>query len=145
MLTLGGVFATQHNGDAVRVASPSSLGLELTPVVFDGTGVELFGRGNLGSLLILGGFIDYEPDSTNVLIDPGFRVRYVVLGAEWHVKENGYAYAEARLDDSRDASGREWLQRADGRVLLQLRLEGPSPGEGGRGRRRVRSRRHRTW
>ena len=73
--------------------------------MFDGTGVELFGRGNLGTFSLLGGFIDYEPDSTNVLIDPGFRVRYVVLGAEWHVKENGYAYAEARLDDSRDASG----------------------------------------
>jgi predicted porin len=77
------------------------------PVVFDGDGLELYARANLGRFSVLGGFVDYAPDQVDSRVDPDFGVRYFILGGEMELKKNGYAYAEWRIDDSKDAQGNE--------------------------------------
>jgi predicted porin len=79
----------------------------IVPVVFDGDGLELYGRANLGRFSVLGGFVDYAPDATSDRVDPDFRVRYFILGGEMQLKRNASAYAEWRIDDSKGAQGTE--------------------------------------
>lgn len=98
-LGLGVVFARQWNGDLRRVPL---LGTgELETVVFDGKGVELYANVKLPTLSVYGGFIDYEPDTQDSLLDPDFRIRYLVTGVQFNVAGNCYLYSEARwADDS---------------------------------------------
>ena len=109
LLDLGAVWATQRNGDAVRLPTtdlPDAPGI--VPVVFDGDGVELYARANLGRFSVLGGFVDYAPDHDDSRVDPDFRVRYFILGGEASLRKNAYAYAEWRIDDdSLNAQGNE--------------------------------------
>ena len=109
LLDLGAVWATQRNGDAVRFPITDLPGAPgIVPVVFDGDGVELYARANLGRFSVLGGFVDYAPDHDDSRIDPDFRVRYFILGGEASLKKNAYAYAEWRIDDdSLNAQGNE--------------------------------------
>jgi hypothetical protein len=80
---------------------------ESIPVVFDGTGVEIYAKVKFGALSILGGFINYDTDNIDPLIANDFRTRYGILGAEVYLEETGYLCAEARLDDSIDADGQD--------------------------------------
>jgi predicted porin len=108
LLDLAGVWATQRNGDGRTVEVPRPSGDDdLVPVVFDGNGVELYGKVKLGRFTVLGGFVNYRPDDLPELIHPDIRIRYVFVGAEWNIKQNGFAYTEWRLDDSVDAGGNE--------------------------------------
>ena len=47
------------------------------------------------------------PRDLSPLINPDFKTRYGILGAEWHISKSGYAFFEARLGDSVDALGRD--------------------------------------
>ena len=72
------------------------------------TGVEGFARVNFPGFAVIGGFNYYKPDVTDPLINPDFRVRYAIAGAEVHLAETTYLYAEARLfDDSIGPTGEE--------------------------------------
>ena len=106
VLDLGAVWARQRNGDAVRLPiSDVAEAPGIVPVVFDGDGLELYARANLGRFSALGGFVNYAPDPDDDRIDPDVRVRYFILGGEMQLEKNSYAYAEWRIDDSRDAQG----------------------------------------
>ncbi len=107
LFDLGAVWATQRNGDAVHLSALVEGAPAIVPVVFDGDGLELYGRANLGRFSVLGGFVDYAPDAIDDRLDPDFRVRYFILGGEMQLKKNGYAYAEWRIDDSKGAQGNE--------------------------------------
>ena len=75
-------------------------------IAFDARGVELFGRLNFPGFAILGGYNYYKPDVEDPLIDPDFRVRYAIAGAEIHLADSAYLYGEARLfDKSVSATG----------------------------------------
>jgi predicted porin len=100
----GAVFARQRNGDLTYVADTE--GFNTIPVVFDANGVELYSRIHFGQFAAVGGFIDYSPQNLSPLINPNFRVRYAVLGGEWHISRAGYAFFETRLGDSVDANGK---------------------------------------
>ena len=103
-IEFGAVFARERNGDLAYIAD--SQGFNTIPVVFDANGVELYSRFHFGKFAAVGGFIDYKPQNLNILINPNFRIRYAVLGAEWHVSRAGYAFFESELGDSVDANGK---------------------------------------
>jgi predicted porin len=106
LLDLAGVWATQRNGDisVVEVLLPGGQ-VALVPVSFDADGVEIYGKVKLGRLALQGGFVSYVPRNLPGLLHPDLRTRYFRVGAEWNLKENGFAYTEWRLDDSVDARG----------------------------------------
>lgn len=100
IIDIGAVWATQKNGDVRSVFEPFVEEPQSIPVVFDGTGVEIYVRGKLGDWGILGGYIDYDPDTAGTLLDPDFRTKYVIVGADWRFAEGAWAYTEFRIDDS---------------------------------------------
>lgn len=107
-LDLGAVFTTQKNGDFVHVFQEVTPVGIVTPqpvtVVFDGSGVELFAKAKFERFSILGGFVDYESRSDDLILPDDFRTRYGILGAELYLAKNGYAYTEWRIfDDSVNA------------------------------------------
>jgi predicted porin len=109
LFEIGLVVADQTNGDVVRrpLVIPGAQIEEIIPIVFDGTGVEIYAKVKLGAFSILGGFINYDTDNIDPLIANDFRTRYGILGAEVYLGGTGYLYAEARLDDSIDADGQD--------------------------------------
>jgi predicted porin len=104
IIEFGAVFAMERNGDLTYIAD--SQGFNTIPVVFNANGVELYSRFHFGKFAAVGGFIDYMPQNLSILINPNFRIRYGVLGGEWHVSRAGYAFFETRLGDSVDANGK---------------------------------------
>ena len=92
-------------------------------VGFSANGVEIYSRLKFGKFAVVGGFDDYIPFDLSPLINPDFKTRYAILGAEWHISPSGYAYFESRLGDTTDAQGNGRLQRSSPRLPLRLQLE----------------------
>jgi predicted porin len=107
VLDVGAVWATQDNGDARLFPVQGAGEAELVPVVFDGSGFEIFVRSKLGKWGILGGYIDYDPDTAGRPFDADFRDRYFILGADYEMAAGAGAYTEFRIDDSVGATGEE--------------------------------------
>ena len=110
VIEAGLVYAHQRNGDLARVLLPGSLPdtPEVEAIVFDANGVELFVRVNFPGFALIGGLNDYRPDVVDPLLNPDFRVRYGILGAELQLASSAYLYAEARLfDDSVGPQGQK--------------------------------------
>jgi predicted porin len=103
-LEWGAVWVRQSNGDIAFVPDPAG-GLEPLAVGFSASGVEIYSRLTFGKFALVGGFEDYIPRDLNPLINPSFKTRYGILGAEWHFSKSGYAFLETRLGDSVDATG----------------------------------------
>jgi len=103
-LEWGAVWARQSNGDIAFVPDPAG-GSEPLAVGFSANGIELYSRLKFGKFAAVLGFEDYIPHDLNRLINPDFKTRYAILGAEWHFSKAGYAFFEARLGDSVDAGG----------------------------------------
>ena len=104
-LELGFVYAHQHNGDVVFIPlnNPNN---DIVPVVFDAQGIEIFGRASTKRFGFIGGYIWQDPKFTNPLLNPNFRTRYLILGAEWFFAKNGKVYSESKIDlDSVTATG----------------------------------------
>jgi predicted porin len=106
-LTLAAVYARQTNGDLARVPVVDAGNRFLVPEVFDADGIEVFGRYQIGSLGILGGFLNYKPDldENNLLIDPSAELRYYILGFDYLPNPRTRLYAEYRFADGFDATG----------------------------------------
>ena len=105
----GLVYARQRNGDLVHVPVlvPGG-GLEIESISFDADGVEGYARVEFPRVAVYGGFNYYRPDVNDPLINPDFRVRYGIVGADVQLAANTSLYTEARLwDDSVGASGEE--------------------------------------
>jgi predicted porin len=107
LIDVGAVWATQKNGDLRQVAVPDDELGDFIPVVFDGSGVEIYLRGKLGKWGIIGGYIDYDPDTVGTPLDPDFRTKYFIVGADWQITDGTGAYAEFRIDDSVGFEGQE--------------------------------------
>jgi hypothetical protein len=75
-------------------------------VGFSASGVEIYSRLKFGKFALVGGFEDYIPRDRNPVINPNFKTRYAILGAEWHSSKSGYAFFETSLGDS-DAQGKD--------------------------------------
>jgi predicted porin len=103
ILELGLVYSHQDNGDLVQVP----IGNLNTPVAFDADGVELYARGGLGQIGLIGGFTYQGPDVKDPLLDPDFKTAYLILGAEWFVAaRTAKIYTESKIDlDSVTATG----------------------------------------
>jgi predicted porin len=104
ILEYGVVWTRQRNGDFAFVPDPK--GVDTIPVSFSASGVEIYSRFKFGKFALVGGFIDYIPRDLSPLINPDFKTRYGILGAEWHISPSGYVYFESRFGDSKDAEGR---------------------------------------
>jgi predicted porin len=101
------VFARQNNGDLARVTFPDGF---VESIAFDAEGVEALLRFNMPGFSIYGGYNYYRPKRRDLEdpIDPRFRKRYGIVGANMGIMRNMYAYAEARVfDESRGARGEE--------------------------------------
>jgi hypothetical protein len=107
ILDVGAVWATQKNGDAREIPEPGVEDPDLVPVVFDGSGVEIYVKGKFGRWGLIGGYIDYDPDTEGTPLDPDFRTRYFIIGADWQITEGTGVYTEFRIDDSVGAEGQE--------------------------------------
>jgi predicted porin len=105
-LEWGAVWARQSNGDIAFVSNPI-LGPEPVAVGFSANEIEIYSRLKFGKLALVGVFEDYIPRDLNPVINPDFKTRYAILGAEWHVSKSGYAFFEGRLGDSVDAQGKD--------------------------------------
>jgi predicted porin len=110
-LELGAVWARQTNGDIAFIPNPSGAP-ESVAVGFSANGVEIYSRLTFGKFAAVLGFEDYMPHDINPVINPDFKTRYGILGAEWHVSKSGYAFLETRLGDSVDAQGKKLSQAA---------------------------------
>ena len=107
MLELGFVYSHQHNGDLVRIPLASAPNLTV-PVAFDSDGVEVYARVGGKKFGVIGGFTEQLPDSQNTLLNPDFRTRYLILGAEWFIARTAKIYSESKIDiDSVGPSGEE--------------------------------------
>lgn len=106
-LDVGVVWSTQKNGDARYIFEPGVQDPEQIPVFFDGSGVEIYLKGKFGRWGLIGGYIDYDPDTEGTFLDPDFRTRYLIIGADWQITEGTGFYTEFRIDDSVGAEGQE--------------------------------------
>jgi Protein of unknown function (DUF3011)/Gram-negative porin len=105
MLELGFVYSHQHNGDLVRIPLVATPNLT-TPIAFDSNGVEVYARAGVKKFGFIGGFIAQLPDVQDPLLNPDFRTRYLILGAEWFIARTAKIYTESRIDiDSVGATG----------------------------------------
>jgi len=100
----GANWVRQNNGDLAFIPDPAG-GPATVAVGFSANGVELYSKLNFGKFAAVVGFDDYMPFDLSPFINPDFRTRYAVLGAEWHISPSGYAYFESRLGDTIDAQG----------------------------------------
>lgn len=107
ILDVGVVWATQKNGDAREIFEPGVEDPDLIPVVFDGSGVEIYLKGKFGRWGLIGGYIDYDPDTQGTPLDPAFRTKYFIIGADWQITDGTGVYTEFRIDDSVGAEGQE--------------------------------------
>jgi predicted porin len=110
-LEWGAVWARQTNGDIAFIPNPAG-GSESVAVGFSASGVEIYSRLKFGKFAAVLGFEDYIPRDLNPVINPDFKTRYGIVGAEWHVSKSGYAFVEAKLGDSVDAQGKDVSQAA---------------------------------
>ena len=97
ILELGLVYSHQHNGDLVRIPLVSTPNLT-TPVAFDSNGVEVYARAGVKKFGLIGGFISQDPKVRDPLLNPDFRTRYLILGAEWFFAKTGKIYSESKID-----------------------------------------------
>ena len=100
----GAVYIHQNRGDLAFIPDPAGEPSDIA-VGFSANGVELYSRVWFGKFAAVLGFEDYIPFDLSPLINPGFKTRYAVLGAEWHISPSGYAFIESRLGDTIDATG----------------------------------------
>ena len=105
-LEWGAVWARETNGDIAFISAPAA-GPEPVAAGFSADGVEIYSRLKFGKFAAVLGYEDYWPRDLSLLINPEFKTRYAILGAEWHISKSGYAFFEARLGDSVDALGRD--------------------------------------
>jgi len=103
-LEWGAVWVRQSNGDIAFVSNPA-FGPEPVAVGFSASGIEIYSRLWFGKFAVVGGFEDYIPRDLSPLINPDFKTRYGIIGAEWHISKSGYAFFEGRFGDSVDAQG----------------------------------------
>jgi predicted porin len=97
VLELGLVYSHQHNGDVVQVPLASTPNANI-PVAFDSNGGEVYARAGLKKFGLIGGFIYQDPKVRDPLLNPDFRNRYLILGAEWFFAKNGKVYTESKID-----------------------------------------------
>jgi predicted porin len=97
VLEMGFVYSHQHNGDVAFVPTPNSPSQQ-TPIVFDAHGTELYARVGLGRFGLIGGWTSQDPKVRDSLLDPDFKTRYFILGAEWFLSKSGKVYSESRID-----------------------------------------------
>jgi predicted porin len=99
VLELGVVYSHQHSGDAAFIPVPNAPNLT-TAVAFGAQGAEVYSRVGLGRFGLIGGFTYLDPKVRDPLLNPDFRTRYFILGAEWFFAKNGKVYSESKLDDN---------------------------------------------
>ena len=110
-LEWGAVWARQSNGDIAFIPNPAG-GPESVAEGFSANGVEIYSRLTFGKFAAVLGFEDYLPHDLSPFINPDFKTRYGILGAEWHFSKSGYAFVEAKLGDSVDPQGNDVSQAA---------------------------------
>ena len=110
-LDWGAVYAKQTNGDLAFVPDPLGGPIPIA-IGFSANGVELYSRLRFGKSAVIAGFDDYIPHNLSPLINPNFKTRYAILGAEYHFSPSGYIFFETRLGDSIDAEGKGGLNAA---------------------------------
>ena len=104
-LEWGADWVHQVRGDLAFVPDPTG-GPDPLAAGFSANGIELYSRLNFGKFSAVLGFDDYIPFDVNPLINPNFKTRYAVLGAEWHISPAGFAFFETKLGDTTDALGK---------------------------------------
>ena len=104
-LEWGADWVRQANGDLVFIPDPAG-GPDKIAMGFSANGVEIYSRLNIKKFSGVLGFENYIPFDLSHSINPNFKTRYAILGAEWHISPSGYAFIESKLGDTTDALGK---------------------------------------
>ena len=104
-LEWGADWVRQNRGDLAFIPDPAG-GPDQIAVGFSANGIEVYSRLNIKKFSAVLGFEDYIPFDLSHLINPNFKTRYAILGAEWHISPSGYAFIESKLGDTTDALGK---------------------------------------
>jgi hypothetical protein len=104
-LEWGADWVRQSNGDLAFIPDPAG-GPDQIAVGFSANGVEVYSRLHFGKIAAVLGFEDNIPFDLSPVINPNFKTRYAILGAEWHISPSGYAFIESKLGDTTDALGK---------------------------------------
>lgn len=91
----------QHNGDFVNILVPATptQPSQLESIAFDANGFEVYARVGIHRFGLIGGYTEQDPKVRNRLLNPEFRTRYFIAGAEWLFIKNGKIYTEGRIDN----------------------------------------------
>jgi predicted porin len=106
-LTLAATYARQRNGDLARFPFFEGDTQLQVPEVFDAEGYEFFGRYQWGRLGILGGWLNYKPDTSRPgsLLDPRAQTRYLITGLDYLLTPGSIFFTELRIADGYDQFG----------------------------------------
>lgn len=110
---LGAVWASQTNGDLTKgLVNDPTQGIITPTVVYDGQGMEFFGKVKFEKVNILAGYNFYNPETEDIKMPSGakpvsaeFERRYIVLGLEYRPIETAYFYSEARISNGKTQLG----------------------------------------
>ncbi len=72
---------------------------DIGTVAFNANGFELYSRVGIKRFGLIGGYTYEAPKIRNPLLNPDFKVRYFILGAEYFLIKNGKIYSESRIDN----------------------------------------------
>lgn len=108
----GGLFSMQKNGDATlgKIIDPVNGNSNVT-VVYNAIGTELYVKHHWKKASILAGGNYYQPDAEIFTLtgdrplDPAFKRRYLLLGAEYRPVRFGKLYSEVRIASGTTAVG----------------------------------------
>ncbi|MBP6185983.1 MAG: porin [Chitinophagales bacterium] len=114
---VGAVYAIQTNGDVTKgYANVPGQGIVTPSVVYDASGIELYGKLKFEKINLLGGYNYYNPDTEDISLPTGeipisssYVRKYIVLGLEYKPLETVYFYTELRISSGKTVLGTDEL------------------------------------
>ena len=113
----GVVYAIQSNGDLSKgFADVPGEGIVIPTVVYDASGLELYGKLKFKKINLIGGYNYYNPAVEDISLPTGehpisadYERKYIILGMEYKPIEEAYFYTEFRISNGKTPLGTDEL------------------------------------